>query len=393
MPWKENTTMSLRQEFIRLATQPRANISVLARRFGISRKTAYKWIKRYLEEGPNGLAERSRRPRHSPYQTPHHVEEALVAVRHDNPAWGPRKIRKWILDRIKHGQHRLCADEVPTVSTCAAILRRHRLISPEEATKHTPYQRFERDQPNELWQMDFKGDFALTGGGRCYPLTVLDDHSRFALGLEACANQQKETVQARLTMILRRYGLPEAILCDNGPPWGRADAASWPERYWTELEVWLLRLGVGLCHGRPHHPQTQGKDERFHRTLKAEVLRYEHFDDLSASQRRFDQWRDLYNLERPHEALGLDVPADHYQVSRRVFPESLPLIEYGQADQVRKVQAGGIVHFRGRQFKVGQAFRGYPVALRPSQEDDVWQVYFCHQRIKTLDLGEVDVPV
>jgi len=195
MPWKENTTMSLRHEFSRLATQPRANISALARRFEISRKTAYKWIKRYLEEGPNGLAERSRRPLHSPYQTPHHV--TVLAVRHDNPAWGPRKIRKWILERIKQGQHRLCANEVPTVSTCAAILRRHHLISPEEANKHTPYQRFERDAPNELWQMDFKGDFALTGGGRCYALTVLDDHSRFALGLEACANQQKETVQAR----------------------------------------------------------------------------------------------------------------------------------------------------------------------------------------------------
>lgn len=221
MPWKENTTMSLRHEFIRLATQPRANISVLARRFGVSRKTAYKWIKRYLEEGPTGLNDRSRRPLHSPYQTPDHVEEAVVTVRHDNRAWGPRKIRKWILDRINEGKHRLSADEVPTVSTCAAILRRHHLINPEEAAKHTPYQRFEKDEPNQLWQMDFKGDFALTGGGRCYPLTVLDDHSRFALGLEACANQQKETVQGRLTTILRRYGLPEAILCDNGPPWGR----------------------------------------------------------------------------------------------------------------------------------------------------------------------------
>ena len=117
---------------------------------------------------------------------------------------------------------------------------------------------------------------------------------------------------------------------------------------------------MGLCHGRPHHPQTQGKDERFHRTLKAEVLRYESFHDLAASQRRFDQWRDLYNLERPHEALGLDVPAEHYQVSRRVFPESLPLIEYGAADQVRKVQAGGIVHFRGREFKVGQGGIRWP---------------------------------
>ena len=174
MPWKENTTMSLRHEFVRLATQPNANISALARRFAISRKTAYKWIQRYREEGP-------------------------------------RKIRRWLLDRINEGNHHLRADDVPAVSTCAAILKRRGWIDDEEAPKHRPYQRFEREAPNELWQMDFKGDFPLTGGGRCCPLTVLDDHSRFALALEACSNQQKETVKARLTTILRRYGLSEAI--------------------------------------------------------------------------------------------------------------------------------------------------------------------------------------
>ena len=166
--------MSLRHEFVRLATQPNANISALARCFAISRKTAYKWIQRYREEGP-------------------------------------RKIRRWLLDRINEGNHHLRADDVPAVSTCAAILKRRGWIDDEEAPKHRPYQRFEREAPNELWQMDFKGDFPLTGGGRCCPLTVLDDHSRFALALEACSNQQKETVKARLTTILRRYGLSEAI--------------------------------------------------------------------------------------------------------------------------------------------------------------------------------------
>lgn len=174
MPWKGNTTMSLRHEFVRLATQPNANISALARRFAISRKTAYKWIQRYREEGS-------------------------------------RKIRRWLLDRINEGNHHLRADDVPAVSTCAAILKRRGWIDDEEAPKHRPYQRFEREAPNELWQMDFKGDFPLTGGGRYCPLTVLDDHSRFALALEACSNQQKETVKARLTTILRRYGLSEAI--------------------------------------------------------------------------------------------------------------------------------------------------------------------------------------
>ncbi len=382
--------MSLRHEFVTLATQDAANISALCRRFSISRQTAYKWIHRCLDEGPHGLEDRSRRPLHCPHQTPDEVEQAVLEVAASHRAWGGRKIRKWLLDRIAEGKHCLCCDQVPAASTITAIRQRHGLISAVASEAAKPYQRFERAEPNELWQMDFKGYFLLLNGQTCHPLTILDDHSRFAL--EACADETAETVRARLTGVLRRYGLPETILCDNGQPWGVGLPAPAGERYWTELEAWLIRLGIRVSHGRPHHPQTQGKDERFHRTLKAEVLRYENFRDRLHCQQRFDRWRDVYNLERPHEALGLDVPAAHYQVSPRRFPEVLPGLVYGPDDRVRKVDVTGRISFQGRVFRVGKAFRGQRVALRPSQSDGVWSVYYCHQQVKVVDLREADEP-
>lgn len=377
--------MSLIREFVMLATQENANISQLARRYAISRKTAYKWIRRFQDLGPDGLAERSRRPHRSPTKTPTDLEEAVLAIRRSHPAWGPRKIRRYLLDRIEAGELALEAEALPAVSTCAAILKRNNMLAEHEPGQHQAWQRFERAQPNELWQMDFKGHFALFNQARCYPLTVLDDHSRFALGLYACPDERHETVKGHLATVFRRYGLPAALLCDNGNPWGTPMQAPTGERYWTAFEVWLLRLGIDVLHGRAHHPQTQGKQERFHRTLKAEVLRYESFRDHRQCQHRFDQWRRVYNLERPHEALDLAVPARRYRVSGRVYPEQLPPIEYGPGDQVRKVQSGGVIHFRGRVFKVGGAFRGYPVAVRATGEAGQWAVYFCHKRIKFLD--------
>jgi transposase InsO family protein len=261
-----------------------------------------------------------------------------------------------------------------------AILQRHGQIAPEAAPQHTAWQRFEHDAPNRLWQMDFKGHFALLAG-RCHPLTVLDDHSRFAVGLQACGDQTGQTVQARLTACLRRYGLPEAILVDNGPPWG-SDA----EHPHTPLTAWLIRLGVRILHTRPYHPQTQGKDERFHRTLKAEVLGTRVLRDLAHCQREFDRWREVYNLQRPHEALAMAVPASRYRVSPRAFPEVLPPIEYGPADLVRKVAEGGELSYRSRPFRVGKAFCGYPVALRPTLVDGVLDVFFCHQRVAQVNL-------
>ncbi|MGH2671036.1 MAG: IS481 family transposase, partial [bacterium] len=310
MSWQEVSTVSLRQEFVMLATAEGANVRALCRRYTISPKTGYKWLARYRRQGRAGLTDRARRPHRSPTRTPAALERAVLAVRAAHPVWGGRKIRAVLLAR---GHQRL-----PSPSTVTAILRRHGQLAPAEGARHTAWQRFEHDAPNRLWQMDFKGHFALLHG-RCHPLTVLDDHSRFAVGLQACGDETGQTVQARLTACFRRYGLPEALLVDNGAPWG-SDVAH-PH---TPLTAWLLRLGVRVCHARPYHPQTQGKDERFHRTLKAEVLGTRVLRDLPQCQREFDRWRDVYNLERPHEALALAVPASRYQPSPRAFPEVLP---------------------------------------------------------------------
>lgn len=348
-------------------------MSELCRRFRISRKTGYKWRDRADAADPDGLADRSRRPRRSPGRTPPEREQAVLALREAHPAWGGRKLRARLQAQGETA--------VPAASTITEILRRHgRLEAAESARRQAP-ERFEHPAANDLWQMDFKGHFGLTGGGRCHPLTILDDHSRFALCVQALGNEQSGTVRAQLTAVFRRYGLPRRVLTDNGSPWGGCDA-----RYrYTELSAWLLRLGVAVSHGRPYHPQTQGKDERFHRTLVAEVLRYRTFADLAECQRRFDPWREVYNHERPHEALGLAVPASRYEVSGRPFPEALPPIEYGPEDQVRRVQQNGWISVRGVSYLVGKAFEGEPVALRRTAVEGVWDVYYCSARIAQLD--------
>jgi len=376
MPWKQVTPMSQRKELVSLALTDGANMARLCRRFEISRKIGYKWLARYREEGEDGLADRSRRPHHSPGETREALVAAVLGVRAAHPAWGGRKIRARLQAQ---GQ-----EEVPAASTITGILRRHGLIDPAESAKHQPWQRFEAEAPNDLWQMDFKGHFEAAAG-RCHPLTVLDDHSRYALGLEACADERLHTVQQRLTYIFRRYGLPRKMLMDNGPPWGA-------EADYTSLTVWLLRLGVGVSHSRPCHPQTMGKDERFHRTLKAELLQYCQGRELVHCQPRFDAWRLTYNLERPHEALGMAVPASRYRDSPRGFPERLPSREYGPGDLVRKVSVIGEITFRNRSFRVGKAFRGETVALRPTVTDGQWEVYFGQHRIGQINLRDPGEP-
>jgi transposase InsO family protein len=372
MPWQQVTLMSQREEFVKLAMVDGANLARLCQGFNISRKTGYKWLARFLKEGEAGLFDRCRRPRASPGVTPPAMEEAVLRVREAHPAWGGRKIRARL-----QAQGWVTA---PAASTITAILRRHGCIDPVESQKHRAWQRFEAAAPNDLWQMDFKGHFAIAQG-RCHPLTVLDDHSRYALGLEACDNEQTGTVKERLRRIFRRYGLPRKMLMDNGSPWG----ADWEHPY-TPLTVWLLKLGVQVGHSGPYHPQTLGKDERFHRTLGAELLKYCQGLDLTKCQQRFNDWRLIYNLERPHEALGLAVPASRYRVSPRSFPETMPPVEYGPTDVVRKVQADGSISYRQQELRVGKAFRGELVALRPTSSDGVWEVVFCSQRITKIDL-------
>lgn len=317
MPWKEVSTMSQRREFVMFAQAEAANISVLCERYGISRKTGYKWLRRFCVEGEIGLQDRSRRPIHTHTATSPDAQQAVITLR----------------TRLKTLGH----DGIPAASTVHAILKCQGLIDPAAATQHHAWQRFEHAAPNHLWQMDFKGHVALQTA-RCHPLTVLDDHSRFSLCLRACANETGKTVQTQLTRTFEQYGLPDAMTMDNGAPWGvDADHSN------TAFTRWLMRLFIRVTHSRPYHPQTQGKDERFHRTLKAEVLRGPPFRDLDHAQQRFD----AYNFERPHAALGQQVPAKRYQPSVRAFPRTLPPIEYGPGDLVRKVQHHGEFSFAG----------------------------------------------
>ena len=373
MPWRVSSTMSERHEFVLLADQPNTNIRSLCRRFGISSATAYKWLERFRNDGALGLADRSRRPHSSPVKTPPAIEDAVLCLRRQHPAWGGRKLHQRLRD--------LGQQQVPSPSTITAILRRHQLLDPAESAKHQAFIRFEHEAPNDLWQMDFKGDFPVAQG-RCYPLTILDDHSRFAVALQACPKISTAIARPLLIQVFRRYGLPRRITCDNGPPWGSSNSKH------TQLGVWLMQLGIAVSHSRPAHPQTQGKDERFHRTLKAEVLRYLKADDLTSCQQHFDQWRHVYNAERPHEALGLKVPATRYQPSQRPYPERLPPIEYGPTDLVRKVRGYGHIKYKSREYHIGSAFAGLPVALRFTTVDGLFDVYFCQHRIGQINLTE-----
>lgn len=364
MPWRERTRVNERIEFVELAQRPDANVSALCRRFGVSRKNGYKWLSR-----PDDCTDRSRRPHASPTRTAAVIEEQVCDLRRMHPAWGGRKLRRVLIN-----------DGVlspPAASTITDILARHQLLAPDRRTVRD-WTRFEHAAPNDLWQMDFKGHVAMSRG-RCHPLTILDDHSRFSISLSACSDERADTVQPHLTAAFARYGLPERMLMDNGAPWGSDQAH--PH---THLTAWLIRLGITVLHGRPYHPQTQGKEERFHRTLKAEVLRDRMWDGLDEMQTAFDDWRRVYNTRRPHEALNMETPITRYRPSERSLPAVLPEIVYARGDAVRRVQDKGRISFRGREHLVSRAFIGQPVALRATA-DGVWDVYYCHQRVGHID--------
>jgi transposase InsO family protein len=364
--------MSQRFEFVMLALQEGTNFSELCRRFDISRPTGYKFLFRYQERGFQGLCDLSKRPKHSPNITEEKAEHTILMLRDKHPAWGGRKLKRRLED--------IGYKDIPSASTITQILKRNNRISTEESEKHQAWNRFEADGPNDLWQMDFKGYFQ-TQDGRCHPLTVLDDHSRYSLCIGACRNERRSVVTQHLIDVFRKYGLPIRMLMDNGPPWG-SDS---PTKF-TRLTAWLMRLGIKISHSRPYHPQTAGKDERFHRTLKAEVLNYCENKSIDKCQIAFDGWRNIYNTERPHEALGMNTPVSRYRFSKRQYPEKIPDIEYGPNDKIRKVHDTGTVSYKNRIFRVGKAFTGQYVAIRPTNVDGKYSIHFCNQKIRHIDL-------
>jgi transposase InsO family protein len=301
----------------------------------------------------------------------------VLALRAEQPAWGARKLARLLA---------LEQELQVAPSTVHAILQRHGRIEPAASAASRPWVRFERAEPNALWQIDFKGDFALAQG-RCHALTVLDDHSRYSIALKALGGQTRGQVQQALGEAFERYGLPWQINADNGPPWGVGPRPRGDRKALTRLGVWLIRLGVKLTHSRPYHPQTNGKDERFHRTLAAELLSRRQLQDLAHAQREFDLWRPVYNHRRPHEALGLKPPGSRYVPSARRMPAKLPAIEYPSGDWVRQVDASGWLSFKGHGFKLSRALSGMPVAFRANDKSlTAWDVYFCDVRLATMEL-------
>src|ERR1700756_35676 len=374
MPWEVKDNMTLREDFVRLAATQAVPFSELCGRFQITRQTGYKWLPPPQAGGINGLADRSRRPHHSPTRSAGHIEARVIELRRQH-GWGGRKIARRLRD--------LGETQIPAPATITEILRRHGLIDEHASRQRQHWQRFEHEHPNSLWQMDFKGDFQTLESGRCSPLTVIDDHSRYNIVLSACSRTTTQIVQQALEQAFRCYGLPARINTDNGAPWGSPSAPG----QLTELAVWLIRLGIRVSYSRPYHPQTNGKDERFHRSLKAEVLERHTFTTHAHVQQELDRWRQVYNTERPHEALGMATPLTRYACSLSRMPDRLPQPEYGSGDEVLLVNSSGVVRFRGEKVKLSIALKGLHVAARPStQEDGVIEFWFAHHRVEKLDL-------
>jgi len=360
-----------REEICRLALQEGANRRQLCRRFGISPTRLYTLLARLRSEGPAGLTERSRRPHRSPSRTVDEMEAAVLEVRRENAVWGGRKIAACL---------RRQGLSPPAPSTITAILQRHG--QPMVSAGQKAWKRFEHAEPNALWQMDFKGHVAM-GQGRLHPLTVIDDHSRYGVVLLATDNERRQTVQDAVQAAFERYGLPYVILTDNGKPWG--DKLEQPL---TKFTVWLIEHGVAPWHSRPYHPQSHGKNERFNRTIKAELLDHRTFSDLDQAQRAFDAWLDRYNNDRPHDALGLAVPADRYRPSPRSFTPLVLPFDYGPDDIVRRVDHEGRISFRNRRLKASRALAGKDVALRPTPNDGAFELVFRHVSVKSIDLNQ-----
>ena len=370
MPWECRTVEDQRREFAQAAMQCH-NFSALCREFGIDRHTGYKWKERYAAQQP--LTDRSRRPYTSPNKTPEDIELLILAVRTDNPGWGARTIRDVLL---AEGH-----TNIPCAKTVNNILNRYGCISASESQKRRPFTRFEKELCNELWQVDFKGEFRMENGQYCYPLDILDDHSRFALGV-APGLSTANVVIPTFVHIFREYGLPNAILSDNG-----AQFAGFRKGY-TQFERWLMDLDILPIHGRIKHPQTQGKIERFHRTMKQELLSHTVIADIEDAKTKFAVWRDKYNNIRPHEALGMKRPGEVYEPSQRQYNESIPKYEYGGQYHVIKVNSWGYVRFDKWQVYLSETMIDQYIEFRPAPNGETFVA--CYRNFKIAEFDTAD---
>ena len=371
MPWECRSVETIRKEFVAKAIMGEESISALCRQFGISRPTAYKWIERY-RNGDN-MSDKSHEPFFKPLKTSPEKEYLIVETRINHPTWGARKIQRYLADRG--------FTDLPAASTISDIIKRNGLVSVEETEKHTAWNRFEKENPNDLWQMDFKGHFGMLNNNRCHPLTVLDDCSRYSLCIDAKDNECWNGVKSSLERLFYENGKPYAILCDNGPSWGHCK-----QRH-SAFDLWMMQLDILPMHGRPLHPQTQGKEERFHRTMKKDLLERTAIRDLVHAQEEFDLFRYCYNNERPHEALNLDVPAKHYKPSKRIYIDKINEPEYDSGRQLRKVNFKGYVSIRRKRYYLSEVFIGKYLEISEKDNNRI-SLNYGNFQIAEIDLDE-----
>jgi transposase InsO family protein len=337
----------------------------LCEAYGISRPTGDKWIRRYEAEGVQGLADRSRAPRRRPNATAEALRQRIVETKLAHQDWGPKKVMDWLRAQEPDGPW-------PADSTAGEVLKRAGLVQPRRRRRRAaPYSEpfAACEGPNQSWSADFKGDFVLGNGRRCYPLTISDNYSRYLLQCRALARSGYRQVRPWFEWVFREVGLPQAIRTDNGPPF-----ASLALGGLSALSVWWIRLGIRPERIRPGRPEQNGRHERMHRTLKAAAIRPAQAT-LVAQQRRFDTFVAEYNTERSHEALGRQTPASHYQPSPRPYPARLPEVTYATGATVRCVRHNGEIKWRGRLLYLSEVLAKQPVGLTPI-DSDRWELRY-----------------
>ena len=369
MPWESKTVEELRREFV-LVAQNNVNFSALCREFGITRKTGYKWIERN-NEGMS-LLDKSRKPFSIANKTPEEIELLIVSLRIENPGWGAKKLKE-VLERKGF--------EIPCIKTVNNILNRYGCISVEESAKRKPFIRFEKDRCNKMWQTDFKGEFRMADNNYCYPLNIFDDHSRFAIKI-APSLTTANTVIPVFRSAFEEYGMPDSVLSDNG-----AQFAGFRQGY-TQFEKWLMNHDILPIHGRFKHPQTQGKIERFHRTMKDELLKHTVMQDIHDADRKFQLWREKYNTIRPHEALNMQCPADIYIPSSKMYTDVVEPYEYSGQNHVIKVNSWGYVRFDKWQIYLSETMIGEHIEFRPNSLGDSFIA--CYRNFKIAEFSVDD---
>jgi len=376
MPWKGVTVSEQRQRVLEDHRLNYYSITELAERFGISRRTAHKWIARFEQHGQAGYQERSRRPRSCPWQTSPTVVEELLRQRKAHPRWGPRKLLDLMGQRHRSWQ-------LPAPSTAALILARHGLVRTRRRSRraHPGCPKTVAQGPNDIWGADYKGQFRLKNREYCFPQTVSDLASRYLLGVDAHPAISLERTQEHFRRLFEAYGLPNRIRTDNGVPF----ASSALGRL-SQLSVWFIKLGIYPELIEPGKPNQNGVHERMHRTLKQEAT-IPPASNLRGQQREFDRFREEFNQERPHEGLGMKRPAQVYRPSTRAMPERIETYDYPGHYLVRRVSGAGTIRVLRRQIFVSNTLQEDHVGLE-EVDDGVYDLYFCFYQIGRYDLKQ-----